>query len=97
MLDSSSSSSNNSSTNNNNSTILTSNPQRAVLLSAVTIAAIVGVVLIVSLTAGLEEEYTEVRTLHYTGLYEKILTILIIRMAAVMMLMIVMHPLTSAK
>ena len=35
-------------------------PQRAVLLSAVTIAAIVGVVLIVSLTAGLEEEYKEV-------------------------------------
>merc|ERR1711971_1477969 len=34
--------------------------QRAVLLSAVTIAAIVGVVLIVSLTAGLEEEYKEV-------------------------------------
>merc|ERR1712037_983510 len=34
--------------------------QRAVLLSAVTIAAIVGVVLIVSLTAGLEEEHTEV-------------------------------------
>ena len=51
---------NNSNQFNNNSTILTSNPQRAVLLSAVTIAAIVGVVLIVSLTAGLEEEYEEV-------------------------------------
>ena len=37
--------------------------QRAVLLSAVTIAAIVGVVLIVSLTAGLEEEYKEVWTM----------------------------------
>ena len=65
MLDSSSACS--STNNNNNSTILTLNPQRAVLLSAVTIAAIVGVVLIVSLTAGLEEEYTEVGTLHYTG------------------------------
>ena len=35
-------------------------PQRAVLLSAVTIAAIVGVVLVVSLTARLEQEYKEV-------------------------------------
>ena len=34
--------------------------QRAVLLSAVTIAAIVGVVLVVSLTARLEQEYKEV-------------------------------------
>ena len=45
-------------------TFTSKSPQRAVLLSAVTIAAIVGVVLIVSLTAGLEEEYKQVVSIH---------------------------------